>query len=216
MNHVVRVCLVGLLALLPLVITIVVTIWVASLAQTYLGPESHFGQLLIAIGLSVNAGAVVPYALGLAVVLVFVYLFGLLVETRIGGWVPLIIDGLLRRVPLLSNIYDMSQKFVSIVDTKSGDTLEGMSPVWCFFGGDRGAAVLALLPSMQPITIGSDDYLGILVPTAPVPFGGCLIYVPATWIKPADGGVEHLMNVYVSMGVTPPRQPGDGDKLPTS
>jgi uncharacterized membrane protein len=37
-----------------------------------------------------------------------------------------------------------------------------------------------------------------------VPFGGALIYVPAEWIKPAEGGVERLMNVYVSMGVTPP------------
>ena len=35
-------------------------------------------------------------------------------------------------------------------------------------------------------------------------FGGALIYVPADWIKPAEGGVERLMNVYVSMGVTPP------------
>jgi hypothetical protein len=37
-----------------------------------------------------------------------------------------------------------------------------------------------------------------------VPFGGALIYVPSDWVKPADGGVERLMNVYVSMGVTPP------------
>jgi uncharacterized membrane protein len=28
--------------------------------------------------------------------------------------------------------------------------------------------------------------------------------VPSEWVKPAEGGVERLMNVYVSMGVTPP------------
>jgi uncharacterized membrane protein len=79
-----------------------------------------------------------------------------------------------------------------------------MTAVWCFFGGAPGAAVLALLPSSKPILIGRDEYLGILVPSAPVPVGGALIYVPAGWIKPAEGGVEHLMSVYVSMGVTPP------------
>ncbi len=42
------------------------------------------------------------------------------------------------------------------------------------------------------------------MPSAPVPFGGALIYVPSEWVKPAEGGVERLMNVYVSMGVTPP------------
>jgi uncharacterized membrane protein len=45
----------------------------------------------------------------------------------------------------------------------------------------------------------------LLVPSAPVPFGGALIYVPSEWVKPAEGGVERLMNVYVSMGVTPPQ-----------
>ena len=44
----------------------------------------------------------------------------------------------------------------------------------------------------------------MLVPSAQVPFGGALIYVPSKWIRPAEGGVERLMNVYVSMGVTPP------------
>lgn len=80
-----------------------------------------------------------------------------------------------------------------------------MSPVWCFFGGDKGAAVLALLASTKPVIIGKEEYMGILVPSAPVPVGGALIYVPASWIKPAEGGVENLMNVYVSMGVTPPK-----------
>jgi uncharacterized membrane protein len=37
-----------------------------------------------------------------------------------------------------------------------------------------------------------------------VPCGGALIYVPSDWVKPADGGVERLMNVYVSRGVTSP------------
>ena len=44
----------------------------------------------------------------------------------------------------------------------------------------------------------------VLVPFAPVPFGGALIYVPQDWVRPAEGGVEKLVNVYVSMGVTPP------------
>jgi uncharacterized membrane protein len=64
--------------------------------------------------------------------------------------------------------------------------------------------VLGLMPSPEPVVIGEHSYLGLLVPSAPVPFGGALIYVPSAWVKPAEGGVERLMNVYVSMGVTPP------------
>jgi uncharacterized membrane protein len=66
------------------------------------------------------------------------------------------------------------------------------------------------MPSPEPMTIGEHSYLGLLVPSAPVPLGGALIYVPSDWVKPAEGGVERLLNVYVSMGVTPPlSKPGE-------
>ena len=38
--------------------------------------------------------------------------------------------------------------------------------------------MLGLMPSPEPVTIGEHRYLGLLVPSAPVPFGGALIYVP--------------------------------------
>jgi uncharacterized membrane protein len=40
--------------------------------------------------------------------------------------------------------------------------------------------------------------------------------VPSDWIKAAEGGVEHLMNVYVSMGVTPPAGMPAGWKTPAA
>ncbi len=47
-------------------------------------------------------------------------------------------------------------------------------------------------------------YFAVLVPTAPVPIGGGLLYVPVEWVKPADMGIEQLTEIYVSMGLTPP------------
>jgi uncharacterized membrane protein len=114
------------------------------------------------------------------------------------------VDGLMMRIPIVSNVYELSKRFVAIVDRGGEDNFKSMRPVWCFFGGEGGAAVLALMPSSEPVMVGEHEYLAILVPSAPVPFGGALIYVPSKWIRPAEGGVERLMNVYVSMGVTPP------------
>jgi uncharacterized membrane protein len=54
------------------------------------------------------------------------------------------------------------------------------------------------------VRLGGENYLCVLIPSAPVPFGGALIYVPAAWIEPAAGRVDDLMSVYVSMGITPP------------
>jgi uncharacterized membrane protein len=137
---------------------------------------------------------------------------GLLVEAGLRSWISSSFDWLMMRIPLVSNVYDLSKRFVAIMDRGGdGDSLKSMSPVWCFFGGEGNAAVLALMPSHEPVAIGEHAYVPVLVPSAPVPFGGALIYVPADWIKPAEGGVERLMNVYVSMGVTPPVDlPGKG------
>jgi uncharacterized membrane protein len=77
-----------------------------------------------------------------------------------------------------------------------------MSPVWLQFGGPGNAAVLALLSSPEPVLVGGQPYLAVLVPTAPVPVGGALLYVPRDWVSPAPVGMEGLTSIYVSMGVT--------------
>jgi uncharacterized membrane protein len=82
-----------------------------------------------------------------------------------------------------------------------------MQPVWCFFGGEGSAGVLALCPHPEPILIGSEPYIAVLVPSAPVPVGGALVYVPSKWVKPAEIGVDMLTSVYVSMGMTSPPAP---------
>jgi uncharacterized membrane protein len=204
MSRVTRVFLAGFLALLPLILTIVVTGWVVSLLNQYLGPSSWFGQALIKLGIGVGAQSFAPYVIGLLALLVIIYVLGLLFESRIGDIVSDIMDRAVSRIPLVGSVYELSKRFTSIVDTKNGGDLKSMSPVWCFFGGEPGAAVLALLPSPKPVHIGGHQYVGILVPSAPVPVGGALIFVPESWIRPAEGGVDELMSVYVSMGVTPP------------
>jgi len=213
MKRIGRIFLTGLLAALPLMLTIFVTAWLLALINDYLGPSSSFGGLLRSVGLGVNASAYAPYLIGLALIFGAIFALGLLVHSRFGGWAAALFDKLIRRIPLVSSLYDLSSRFVSIVDTKKGDSLKSMSPAWCYFGGKPGAAVLALLPSKTPIKLGTDDYFGVLIPSAPVPFGGALIYVPAAWIELADGGIDDLMSVYVSMGITAPGGKTTGSAL---
>jgi uncharacterized membrane protein len=129
------------------------------------------------------------------------------VETKLERRLSALIDWVMRRIPLVSNVYDLTKRFVALVDRKQNDGLKSMSPVWCYFGGEGGAAVLALLPTPEIMVIGGERYHSILVPSAPVPVGGALVYVPVSWIKRADMGVEELMTIYVSMGVSGPRKP---------
>jgi uncharacterized membrane protein len=204
LGRILRIFLAGVLALLPIIVTLFVTAWVASLVASYAGPGSFFGRLITSLGLNISPSSTIAYLLGLAIILGAIFVLGLLVESGLRSWVSNSFDWLMMRIPLISNVYNLSKRFVAIMDRGDKDQLKSMQPVWCFFGGEGGAAVLALMPSPEQVTIGGHAYIAVLVPSAPVPFGGALIYVPAEWIKPAEGGVERLMNVYVSMGVTPP------------
>jgi uncharacterized membrane protein len=193
----------GLLAILPLIFTIAVVVWVSNLAFSVLGPESIAGRLLNQIGLAFATERVSAYVMGAFLTFVGIYMLGMVVRSRLSEPLWGLAEGAFRRVPVLGQIYDMSSRLVGVFDRRGEAEMKGMSPVWCLFGGD-GCAVLALLPSPKPVKIAGRDYVGVLIPTAPVPFGGALLYVPTDWVKPADFGVETLTSVYVTMGATPP------------
>ncbi len=204
MTHLLRTFLSGLILLLPVVITFALVGWLGQFIIGYVGPNSIVGRTLLTIGFGFSASQFVAYVIGLAIILIGVYLLGLVVESRLRSHLSDLIDSLMRRIPLVNNVYSLTKRFVAIMDQKDTDGLRSMSPVWCFFGGPDGAAVLALLPTPEPIMVGAKAYHAILVPSAPVPVGGGLIYVPAEWIRPADIGVDTLVSIYVSMGVSSP------------
>jgi uncharacterized membrane protein len=204
MSHLFRTFVSGLILLLPVIVTLAVVTWLAQFLIGYVGPYSVVGQALTTIGLGFTASQIVAYGIGLVVFLVVVYLLGILVESRLRHHLSELIDSTMTRIPLVGVVYDLTKRFVALMDKKDAEGLKSMSPVWCFFGGPEGAAVLALLPTPEVIMVGDRRYHAILVPSAPVPVGGGLIYVPAEWVKPADIGVDKLVSIYVSMGVSSP------------
>jgi len=194
MSHVIRTLMAGFFVLLPILLTIAVVVWAGNVLYGFLGPNSSVGKLIISLGFGLSTTTYVAYLLGVVIVAACVYLLGLVVQTRLKEGVRVVTDAVMYRIPLVSSVYDITKRFVALVDRGESDALKGMRPIWCFFGGEGGAAVLALLPTPETIAIGHKRYCGVLVPSAPVPVGG--------WVKPADIGLEALMNVYISMGVT--------------
>jgi uncharacterized membrane protein len=201
----IRTFVAGLFTVLPVALTVAVIIWVASLVDQFVGPHSAAGKVLISIGLTVVETRIAAYLIGIVIVLATVYVLGLFVEAGLQRRLQTFIDKNLRRIPLVGSVYDLAHRFVGMLDRKEQTDLKTMSPVWCFFGGEGGAAVLALLPTPETILLGGHRCHVVLVPTAPVPFGGGLFFVPAEWIKPASFGVEGLTSIYVSMGISAPQ-----------
>lgn len=204
-DSIVATWLAGLVVFLPLALTLAALGWLIGILDRYLGPGSDIGQFFSALGYKVVADSPVPYLVGTLVLMVAIYLLGL--ALRLGLRKPLakFLNVTLKRVPLVGPLYDFTQRFVGLLEQKQGD-IGAMSAVWCFFGGE-GVAVLALAPNAEPVEIDGRSYFAVLVPTAPVPIGGGLLYVPVEWVKPANVGIDKLTEIYVSMGLTPPPAP---------
>jgi uncharacterized membrane protein len=213
---VLRIFATGALAALPLAATLLIFVWAANVLIRWLGPDSAIGHLMVSIGLGVGGSEVVGYALGVAICAAAIFGLGLLVETRLQRGLSIAVNALVNRIPLVRSVYDLLRRMVALFvqrDDAAGG-LHSMSAVWCHFGGPGGhSAALALLGSDVPVLVNGQRCLAVLIPTAPVPVGGGLLYVPEAWVTPAEIGVEAVTSIYVSMGLTSPQYLPRADAL---
>lgn len=201
-DSIVTTWLAGLVVFLPLALTLAALGWLIGVLNHYLGPDSMVGRVFSVLGYQVAGDSPVSYLLGTLVLMVAIYLLGLALRFGLKRPLATFLNATLRRIPLIGSLYDFTSGFVGLLDQKQGN-VGAMSAVWCFFGGD-GVAVLALAPSPEPVVIDGRNYFAVLVPSAPVPIGGGLLYLPVEWVKPANMGIDKLTEIYVSMGLTPP------------
>ena len=201
----IRIFATGLLAALPLAATMLIFAWAANLVLRWLGPDSVFGRVLKAIGFGVTGSEIIGYLVGVAVVAAAIFGLGVLVETGLQRGLARLVDRLVKRIPIVSTVYALMRRMVELFSQRGAATdsgLKSMRPVWLHFGGPGGATALALLSNADPVLIDGRRCIAVLVPTAPVPIGGGLLWVPEPWVTPAEVGVEALTSIYVSMGVT--------------
>ncbi len=203
-QHLLQLFITGLLAALPLAATVAIFWWLASLLLRWLGPNSLVGSGLTALGLGVGGSRLVGYALGMALVALGLVLLGALVRTGFQQGASRLLNSAMGRIPLVRTVFDLTTKLVDLLRQKDREGPKSMSAAWVHFGGTDapGVVVLALLSSPEPVLIAGRPHLAVIVPTAPVPVGGGLLFVPLEWVRPAAVGMEALTSVYVSMGVT--------------
>lgn len=201
-----RYFVVGVVAVLPLVITVGVVVWVVGFLGDMLGPGTFLGERLGDLGENVfDREGALAYVLGWAIVLGVIFALGFFFEMGAKKYVQARVDGLIRKIPVMGGVYGTARQLADMMDSKSENDMKAMSVVYIAFGSETGAAFLALQPTPEKFRIGEIDYHAILIPTAPVPFGGSLLFVPAAQVKKADMSVDAFMSVYVSMGVTGPQ-----------
>ncbi len=204
--------LAGLLAVLPAVLTIGIVIWVAGFVHRLIGRGTIVGNGLQSLGFKFVTNDTAAYVIGWAVVLVAIFGLGLFVQMGAKRFLQRLFDAVASRVPLVGSIYGTSKQLVAMFDRKNESEIKAMSVVWCFFGKEGGAGVLALMPTPERFRVNGREYNAVIIPTAPVPFGGALVFMPSESVQSAEMSVDGLMSIYVSMGITAPQFLSDPGK----
>ena len=201
-RHLLGLFVTGLLAALPLAATVAIFWWAASVLLHWFGPDSAVGSVMVPIGLVITGSEVVGYLVGVALLAGALVALGGFVQVGLQRTAAPLLNAVLRRIPVVRTVYDLAHRMVGLFRPGQDDGLRSMSPVWCHFGGPGGASALALVSSPEVVEVAGRRCLAVLVPTAPVPVGGGLLYVPEDWVSPAPVSIEGLTSLYVSMGVT--------------
>jgi uncharacterized membrane protein len=219
----VRCFMAGLLAVLPLILTVAIVSWVVSFLQSFIGPSTYFGQFLSSLGLRLFIeadratvgsgretaeafeGGILAYSLGVVIVVLVLFGIGVLVEFGARRYLASWSDRFIRRIPLIGGLYGSLKQLVDLFDKRDEAQIKAMSVVYCHFSEGGGPGVLALMPSAEKIVINNEEHYIVIIPTAPVPFGGGLVFFPTRQVTFSEMAVESLISIYVSMGVSTPQ-----------
>ena len=113
---VLRPFLTGVLALLPLALTVVIVAWLADVIMQLVGPSSAIGGILQRYGWNIGASETGAYFGGALFAIALIYAFGLLVQAGLRTRWEKVTDSTLLKLPLVGTIYDAAKKMSQILE----------------------------------------------------------------------------------------------------
>jgi len=84
-------------------------------------------------------------------------LLGFIVNVGAKKYIKWSIDLILQRIPLINKLYNVSGHIVDMLNRDEQHEFKGMTVVYSFFGGEKGAAFLALRPTKERYWINETE-----------------------------------------------------------
>jgi uncharacterized membrane protein len=175
----------GILAMLPIGITILVLKFFFDLLNPVLEPATD-----LLPGREVSG-------LGLAALLILVYVVGLVTAFVLGRRVIALGHRVMEVIPLVKGIYGTTRAALTMLSTTDDHRYSGV--VLIDFPRP-GIKSIGLITSRMIGTDGA-EVLAVYIPTTPIPSSGFLVIVPVAEVTTTDMSVEEAMRIVVSGGV---------------
>jgi uncharacterized membrane protein len=210
----------GLLAWLPIGVTIWVITWLLGsmdslfglllgLSQAVLPPHTHS---------AIEQMRHIP-GLGVLVLAVLLLLTGVFVTNVVGQWFGRWWHAVLTRIPLFKSIYNSVKQVSDTLFSSSGQAFREAVLVQYPRHGSWTLAFVTGRPSGEVASHLQGDYLSLYVPTTPNPTSGFFLMMPRAEVVELDMSVDQALKYIISMGVVAPPHPGipsppSPDRLP--
>ena len=205
----------GLLALLPLGLTAAVVWWLVTFLWTYAGvPIGHacewamgrfagWSRDMPEHGWFFSWGA--PF-LGFAFAVVLTLVAGFLLATLAGKTLYGFVERMLKRVPLIGQIYPYARQFTEFFLSPERGRADFKHAVAVPFP-TQGMYSIAFVTAdgMKSLNDALRKHLVcVFVPTSPTPFTGYVVYVAREDVIPLALSIEEAMRIIITMGVVHP------------
>ena len=183
--HIRTTLIAGLLAILPIGVTLFVLKFFFELLDPILSPIFDMGNVRIFPGL------------GLIVLLILLYVVGIITTKILSTRIVNLGHKLIERIPVISSIYSTTRSGVEILSGTQGFESRGVVLV----DFPRPAMKAIGLITAELGVLNGEPMVAVYIPTTPVPSSGFLIVVALSDVTPTDISVDDAMKIIVSGGI---------------
>ena len=183
--HIRTTLIAGLLAILPIGVTLFVLKFFFELLDPILGPIFDMGNVRIFPGL------------GVIVLLILLYVVGIITTKILSTRIVNVGHKLIEKIPVISSIYSTTRSGVEILSGTQGFESRGVVLV----DFPRPAMKAIGLITAELGVLNGEPMVAVYIPTTPVPSSGFLIVVALSDVTPTDISVDDAMKIIVSGGI---------------
>lgn len=145
--------------------------------------------------------------LGILLLLVSLYLIGLIVSNILGHRILRLLESIPQRIPFIKTIYGLGKQLSQGLSVADGEKQAFQKAVLVKVGKD-GLWVPAFVTGSIKNSATGEEFLLVLIPTAPTPASGFVFVVKASETVDPGWSVEECLKAIVSVGIITPKEKG--------
>lgn len=178
----------GLLAILPIGITVWIIVKAIDLGDSFLG--GYIRKI---------TPTKIP-ALGLFATIILIFLVGVLVHGYVGKHIRMWIEGLFSKTPIIKSIY---KPIRDIVDNFGSPTNENFKTVVMVNYPNNETKSMGFVTKAN-IEVDGNNLTAVFIPTTPNPTNGFLVYFKKKDLLELDIPVDEALKLIISLGSSTP------------